>query len=604
MLLSKLAFISEAAGSGNPSRVILASIIATLISVSYIFLIGLIFQPDVYYFQDRITYHDAFLKNAVYSEFLLTVIIVTSLNAWLFLALERRIMILGVLAGISISLVAYLVYHEAGLRIVALASAPLIITILFYSYKVKSLVSSSERLSELTINYVCFLVILLAALSLVVSLTGLDAMKFDLFYQIFVLFSGLSPILVFLIIMSVPLRILMYYVRMSIHRKNNYFRFFTYKSNVDADAKIAYLSIFVSLSLILIIIPHLLHEDEQYIGIDTQAYLDLLSTLDETTNNNEYISQLFISLGNGDRPLSLLLFHQLGRVGSIERSAAIEVGIPIIITPALVIITFFLCREITNDDYSSLFASFFSAVSFHVLIGLHAGFFANWIALLPAYISILFLLRYLKSSSRWHLSIFTASLFILLFTHVYTWTIVTLFLVLFLVFTLIRHIYQKKVILTSIVIVVLCIGTDLVRSNMAGIEPGIAKDLSVAESANAGLSQFAARWENLVRTIQVHVGGFYSNFTFLSLVLSGLLLARMTDSLWIFIAVFVSVAMLPLFFGNVVILSRVLYDIPFQIPAAITLAAIMRTRNGKVRVISVLSAMSAVSFLLVANLSN
>ena len=604
-MLLKHSLLGWAAGLGNPPRYVLCATIVALVSIAYVLLLGQIFQPAIYYFQDTITYHDFIQVNALL-ELSLIVITIAGLIGWLALALEGRAKIIGMAFGIAISSVAYITFRDMGISIIALTSLPTIVAILSYSYKAHFPVPFPEKMTRITINYLCIIFIVLASLSIGISLMGLDAMHYDPFYQVFVLFSSLSPVVVFLIIMSVPMRILLEYSGVFSSKFNRIL--LPYKVlglNVTSNMKIFYLGVCIVISVILIVIPHILNEEQSYIGVDTPVYLDWISVLDQSASSSDYLKSLFVEISDGDRGISLLFMHLLVQItgSKVGESELIEIGIPLIVTPILILLTFFLCRVITNDDRTSLISSFLSAVGIQLLIGLYAGFFANLIALIPFYLSLLFLLRFLRSETRLNPYLFAGSLIVLLFTHVYTWTILTFFLLLFLFVALLKRSYPRKLLFISMIFVISSIGIDLLRSHLTGSELGMQRDLSFAQSTDVGLSQFTVRWENLVRTVQVHVGGFYSNFIFLSLVLAGLFLARMNARVWLFLGTFVSIGILPLFFGNVIVLSRVLYDIPFQIPAALALATLLKTNNGSTRLIAALIVVLAVSVVFVTNLS-
>jgi hypothetical protein len=107
-----------------------------------------------------------------------------------------------------------------------------------------------------------------------------------------------------------------------------------------------------------------------------------------------------------------------------------------------------------------------------------------------------------------------------------------------------------------------------------GLGPGaIGRDIFTIERTGTGAEQVEIRWSNLVRTVQVYVGGIYGNMFLLSIAFMGSILLyynKMNYSMP-FILVFLSLGILPLFFGDREVMSRVMYDIPFQIPAAVSL---------------------------------
>jgi hypothetical protein len=47
--------------------------------------------------------------------------------------------------------------------------------------------------------------------------------------------------------------------------------------------------------------------------------------------------------------------------------------------------------------------------------------------------------------------------------------------------------------------------------------------------------------------------------------------------------IFLLIRILPLFFGDKVVQSRVFYDMPFHVPAGFALTSIFLSRNGKLK---------------------
>jgi hypothetical protein len=72
------------------------------------------------------------------------------------------------------------------------------------------------------------------------------------------------------------------------------------------------------------------------------------------------------------------------------------------------------------------------------------------------------------------------------------------------------------------------------------------------------------------------LGGVFSNFIILLLGLFWVLKSNMREPHTVFLIIFLSTAIVPLFVGSWGIQARVFYDIPFEIPAAIALYYISR----------------------------
>ena len=76
---------------------------------------------------------------------------------------------------------------------------------------------------------------------------------------------------------------------------------------------------------------------------------------------------------------------------------------PLVLTPLLILVTFFLAREITSNDRISIISCFLTAISFQTLIGIYSGFYANWIALILGYFGFILLIRCLRSPTKFEL---------------------------------------------------------------------------------------------------------------------------------------------------------------------------------------------------------
>jgi hypothetical protein len=277
--------------------------------------------------------------------------------------------------------------------------------------------------------------------------------------------------------------------------------------------------------------------------------------------------------------------------------------LPIILGPFLVLAIFFLTRELTSNDLTSIFAAFLTAVSFHVLVGLYAGFYSNWFALIIGYISIMFLIRYLKKSSISNLISFSFALLILLFSHAYTWSIFALVMSIFLGVFVKQNFYKRKSGAILFLVILISVATDLARVGITGSSDALESDSLIAKSQGASIEQFSERWKNHSETVWTYYGGLTSNFIILSLTLYWLVIAKKHEIPAILIMTFFSIGILPLLFSGYVIQSRVLYDIPFQIPAAIWISAIRRQSNGSLFVIPICIWLVAISIMAVVNLT-
>jgi hypothetical protein len=245
--------------------------------------------------------------------------------------------------------------------------------------------------------------------------------------------------------------------------------------------------------------------------------------------------------------------------------------------PSLVLVTYFLTRELTSNETTSLFAAFLTAAtSYHLLGGIFAGFYANWLALIVGYLSFVFLFRYLRRSGKANLIIFAALILLTLLSHVYTWSILALVIGIFLgVSIILKQDSRKRAVLLLLVLLSTVI-IDVARTMITGSSGGMERDLKLSQGQLFGIEQFASRWDNLILTTQLYYGSMFSNFIIVALALYWLVRSNLAADYNLLIAIFFSIGILPFFFGDWIIQSRVLYDIPFQIPAAIALTYISR----------------------------
>ena len=570
--------IAKVLGYGNPPTLIISCAVFVLILFFYIFTAGSYFQVDVYTLENRVTYPASFDVYVVdrYTDHL---IILLGTILWLALSVtgKERIVLSSIYAAST--LVATL-YGAILLELIALLSIPIIISLLVYNrFALKKILNYSVNLS---LHYVAIGAIGIGLISFVIWITPLFSIPstsipvHDYMYDIFILISSISPALVFILILFSPAKLLI--KKFTIVEKTK--ETGSSSNVIKRRTKTLYLLLFMLLSVALSLIPHYpaINSDNHQVGSDSLDYVNSLTRTAQSSTPQEFIKQVFTAHFSGDRPFTMLFLHTISKIIPADLFYIVD-HLPIILGPALVFAVFFLTRELTSNDTTSLLASFLTAVSFHTLNGIYSGIYANWIALIIGYLSFVFLIRFLKTPNKTNLVSYSALMIVLLFTHVYTWTILTLMISIFLVAMFKINRYERKNIIVLSLIIILSIILDVVRSVLTGVSGGIETDIGLA-SKSAGTSQLALLWSNLTETIQNYAGGQYSNFIILTLGLYWLFRVNSRKLSSVFVGIFLSVGVLPLLFGDDLIQSRVLYDIPFQIPAAIALTYMKKKYNG------------------------
>jgi hypothetical protein len=359
-----------------------------------------------------------------------------------------------------------------------------------------------------------------------------------------------------------------------------------------------YLSFAVMLGISISLIPHLstVNPNSEYIGVDSHAYVDWLGQMKKKNINPFY----FIFANSGDRPLSLVVLYLFTESVKIDPFQVLEYT-PTFLTPLLVTITFLLTRELTANDKISIIAAFLSSISFQTLVGIYSGFYANWIALILGYLGFALIIKYFKTSSKFYLLALAVVLIGVLLAHAYTWGIVISVAFVFLIVLQILHHYPGKKFILLYLVLASTVAVDLIRSLLIGSPSGLEVDTSIGFSHGLGMIQFTERFNTLNDFVQTYYGGAYASFVILGLSAYWLIRSKSKQMVNVFLMIFFSSALIPLFLGDWVLQSRVVYNIPFQIPASISLYWIWE-RGYKLVFIAILLVTFYLSLHLIANL--
>jgi hypothetical protein len=360
--------------------------------------------------------------------------------------------------------------------------------------------------------------------------------------------------------------------------------------SLSRKSKFLLLFLFIMLSIIITLIPQspIVNTTNQQIGVDIDEYQRWITTLMNLSTPQEVFEQAFVIQSSGDRPVTLIFLLSIVKILQINDFFSIEY-MPAILGPLLILSVYFLTRELTLNDKVSLVSAFLTAISFQMLVGIYAGLLANWLALVIGYTSFVFLLKYLKNKSFLYILVYFVLVVLLLFVHVYTWVIFTIVTYIFLIISLKMNLYIRRKVTLLIFTLSFSVILEIARTTLTGLSSSGIQDAIYIVNSGLDLDEFSQRWNNLIFTTQIYVGGIFSNFIVFALGLYWLLRSNLKDPSIIFIIVFMSIGIVPLFIGDELIQARVLYDIPFQIPAAIALGHLMKNIKGKMMAISVCS---------------
>lgn len=620
-----------------PMSLILSSLSFAVYIFFYAYVVGSFFEITIYPLTNRVT-SEVIFEEHVISGYFDTLIVITTATLWLFLSITNKASrySLSLAYGGSGFILAVISPDTLLFHIIALLSLPLIASALLYHYKQRPKKNILNYNANLTLGYISIAAIIISATGIILSsLSFLLGPNFDDLNlnthsnEIFLLISSFSTVYIFLLIFCLPVKLIFREVstmlklnlkedigqRTSIKNKSEQK---SISSELNTHTKIGFLLLAMILSAILVLISQhpSINKENQDIGVDTHYYVTWIGELAKSRNLSDFFYQSFIVQGqDGDRPFSLIFMFLVYQVaGGEDLSQTIEY-LPIILGPGIVLAFYFLTLEIIRNERIALLSAFLAAVSFHTLAGIYAGFYANWLALIVGYISVVFLFRYLRSDRFWDVIVFSILLIAVLFFHVYTWTILAavtgIFLLTMLVFqNKIRnrnndnnnYLLSRRIIWFPLFAILASIVVDLSKVLLTGSSGGLEQDIELAQTG-LGTHQFNLRWEILNVTMHHSLGGVFSNFIILILGVFWVLKSNMREPATLFLMIFLSAGIIPLFFGGWAIQARVFYDIPFEIPAAISLYYLSRRSSSMLVPLAACTWLVAASLFTVMNYS-
>jgi hypothetical protein len=610
-----------------PVSSILSGVAFTIYISFYLYFVGSFFRITIYPLINRTIVYTVFEEHII-NQHLDYIIIIIATASWFLLSVNNRAIryyfSIAYGAGITFALISP---DAIVFDIITLLSLPLISSVMLYYYYRKGQKNVLNFNAKLTLRYISLAVIAISAIGIVLPVLDVFLIpNFDLSAEnnpaneLFLLLSSFSNIYIFLLVFCLGVKVLyrevLRLLKLDLKEDIPQTLSDAYEQNrLKTQTKIGFLILAMILSIVLVLIPQhpLINKDNQLIGSDTPSYVTWIGELAKSKNVSDVVYQAFVSQGNnGDRPLSLIFLFLVYQVAGLE---VIE-HFPIILGPGIVLAFYLLTLELTRNEKIALIAAFFGAVSLHTLTGIYGSLYANWLGLIVGYISIAFLFRYLRSGRLPDIVVFSILLIGVLFTHVYTWTVLAAvsgtFLVVMLLVVLwnkkkkrdknsnISNHFTKRRITWLLVAILLSIVVDVTRVSLTSSSGGVEQDIQLA-GTNFGLEQFNMRWRILHATAHESFGGVFSNFIILILALFWVLKSNMREPRTIFLMIFLSVGLLPLYIGSLTLQTRLFYDIPFEIPAAIALYYIS-TRSGSMLVtVAACTWLVAVSLVTVMN---
>jgi hypothetical protein len=339
---------------------------------------------------------------------------------------------------------------------------------------------------------------------------------------------------------------------------------------------------------LLAIYPHLPGVNPTGMGVSTdeQYYMNWMSQLraDGGATWSDTISRAF-TINSGDRPLTLLLILTITNLIGTTDLMVIRF-LPVALAPILVLANYLLLRyalRSKDEGRLMLYASIgaiFAVFSPQIVVGEYAGLLANWMALIAAYFAFYFLLKGWECQVRIQVirafGVLFAILVVMMHVHLYTWAHL---LAIMLLFAGTSYIFARKSETrptAKIIFILIIVGStfliDYAKSSYLATPGAAGSDSAIGN--NIQPKDTTGRWDRLFFTLNTYVGGFLSNPALFLLGLIWVVRADLSKGLDRLLLSMLFLLAIPITFGSIEFQTRVLYNMPFHIPALLALNSI------------------------------
>ncbi len=340
------------------------------------------------------------------------------------------------------------------------------------------------------------------------------------------------------------------------------------------------LAVAIAISLIFVVYPYLptLNPKNDFVSVDDRSYQLFLTQMQKSDTIQDIIKKSF-SLSFGDRPLTLILMHSFQSVFGLSVVYGVRL-FPIFLGPGLALAAYFFVREGTGNKYQASYAALLTAFSHQMVVGMYAGFFANWLGLVTVYLSLAMVHKFWeKPSVRNYFLVFIHSILSFLM-YIYVDVYLLLLLLIFLVITAVKFRHdsseKKKVLILSSIFAVYA-ALFVLRINLGSSE--LFNVIFAREDIAFSLRDFYNRWINFPKFMHFYVGGYLANTALLAFAFIWTLYAKYEKTFDRILLASLFAGALPFVFGNEVLQSRVFYDVPVQIAAAISIWRILNRKD-------------------------
>jgi hypothetical protein len=324
------------------------------------------------------------------------------------------------------------------------------------------------------------------------------------------------------------------------------------------------LAISLAASALLALIPYRpdLNPTGDLVGIDSPLYVGWIGQM-LARPLSQALQYSFVEGLEGSRPLLLILLYLVASIGA-SPSQILEY-LPMLLAPLLSLSTYFFVRYGQRNTAVAALAALFSSISFYTPVALWSGYYANWLALVFAYLYMTILLVYSRTSSSLNyltLSILSIALFL---AHPWTWVLIATVSLVFAA-SLWRETHNPGLLRSIITIILSGIVIDLLKSLIFSTRT-VAADIATKTPGAGFLLGF---WSSLVQALLYTHAGLLGNWLVFALAVLAVFALRFRDHFERLLILWTSVASVPFAVLDSYHQARIVYDLPIPVLMAET----------------------------------
>jgi len=304
------------------------------------------------------------------------------------------------------------------------------------------------------------------------------------------------------------------------------------------------------------------------VGVDVHYYLEWMAEVDRD------LSSVFTA-ARGSRPLMLLLIFFLQRVSGLGVLEIVKY-LPVLLNPLLALAVYFLVSRTTGDMAWAALASLFTALGFTTTVGMYAYFLANLLALSVNFSALALLFVAMRTGRGIYLVSALALGVLAVFTH--PWTFIQYYAAVALFFGF-RFFREKRFEGRNAALAFLGVTglADLLKGALVG---GVWGSGLVASTAHE-LSEAAGFWLGNIFAFRLLYGGLFSNVVLLLFAALGAYGLSWKEPFRLFLMGLLVASSLYYFLAEGAIQSRILFNVPLGVFAALGLLLLMEQGSLK-----------------------